>query len=54
MIDRIRTLAVAAAGATVLFSGLGLAAVTVAGTAHADVCVEYYSDGTVGYGRERG
>ena len=49
MIDRIRTLTVAAAGAAVLFSGLGLAAVTAAGTAHADVCVEYYSDGTPFY-----
>lgn len=39
MIDGIRTLIVAAAGAAVLFSGLGLAAVTAAGTAHADVCV---------------
>ena len=49
MIDRIRTLTVAAAGAAVLFSSLGLAAVGAAGTAHADVCVEYYSDGTAFY-----
>jgi ABC-type sugar transport system substrate-binding protein len=49
MIDRIRTLTVAAAGAAVLFSGLGLAAVAAAGTAHADVGVEYYSDGTPFY-----
>jgi len=49
MIDRIRTLTVAADGVAALFSGLGLAAVGAAGTAHADVCVEYYSDGTPFY-----
>ena len=49
MINRIRTLAVAAVGAAVLASGLGLAAVGVAGTADAAVCVEYYGDGTPFY-----
>jgi hypothetical protein len=49
MINRIRTLVVTAAGAAVLASGLGLAAVGAAGTANADVCVEYYGDGTAFY-----
>ena len=46
MINRIRTLVVTAAGAAVVASGLGLAAPGAAGTANADVCVDYYSDGT--------
>ncbi len=45
MIDRIRSLAVAATGAALLFSGLGLTAVGLAGMANADVCVEYYGGG---------
>jgi hypothetical protein len=49
MIDRIRTLVVTTAGAAVLAAGLGAAAVVVAGTANADVCMEYYSDGSSFY-----
>ena len=49
MMNRIRTLIVTALGAAVLASGFGLAAVGVAGTANADVCVEYYGDGTPFY-----
>lgn len=47
--NRFRTLVVSALGAAVLASGLGLAAVGVAGTAGADVCVEYYGDGSPFY-----
>ncbi len=46
MMNRIRTLVITAAGAAVLAAGFGAAAVGVAGTANADVCVEYYSDGS--------
>ncbi len=49
MIDRIRTIVISAAGAALLFSGLGLTAVGLAGMANADVCVEYYSDGSEFY-----
>jgi hypothetical protein len=46
MIKHIRTLVGTAAAAAVLASGLGLAAVGVAGAANADVCAEQWSDGT--------
>ena len=46
MMNRIRALLITAAGAAVLASGFGLAAVGAAGTANADVCTEYYSDGS--------
>jgi hypothetical protein len=46
--NHIRTI-VRAAGTALLASGLGLAALGVASTANADVCVEYYSDGTPFY-----
>ncbi|WP_163700860.1 hypothetical protein [Mycolicibacterium agri] len=49
MMNRIRTLAVTAAGAAVLAAGFGAATVGVAAPANADVCVEYYSDGTPFY-----
>ena len=49
MMNRIRTLIVTAVGTAVLAAGLGVAAVGVAGTANADVCVEYYSDGSSFY-----
>jgi hypothetical protein len=49
MMNRIRALSVWAASAAVLASGFGLAAVGTAGSANADVCVEYYSDGTPFY-----
>jgi hypothetical protein len=49
MIDRIRALVVAATGAVLLVSGVGLVAVGLAGMAHADVCVEYYGDSSAFY-----
>ena len=49
MMNRIRTLLVAAAGAAVLASGFGIAAIGAAGTANADVCVDYYGDGSSFY-----
>ena len=47
MMNHIRTIVRGAAAAAVLASGLGLAAVGVAGSANAAVCEEYWSDGTV-------
>lgn len=49
MINRIRTLVVTAAAAAAMASGLALIAVGTAGSANADVCVEYYGDGTPFY-----
>ena len=49
MINHIRTIVRIAAGTALLASGLGLAAVGVAGTANADVCSEQYSDGSYFY-----
>ena len=49
MMNRIRTLVVTAAGAALLAAGFGAAALGVAGTANADVCVDYYSDGSSFY-----
>ena len=37
------------AGMAVLAAGLGLTALGLAGAANADVCTEYYSDGTSFY-----
>jgi hypothetical protein len=49
MMNRIRTLIVTAAGATLLAAGFGAATLGVAGTANADVCVDYYTDGSSFY-----
>jgi hypothetical protein len=49
MMNRIRTLAVAVAGAAVLAAGFGAAAVGVAGTANADVCWNLPTDATTSY-----
>ena len=49
MNNRIRTIFRIVAGTVVLASGLGLAAVGAASTAQADVCLEYYSDGSAFY-----
>jgi hypothetical protein len=46
MIKHIRTILHASAATAVLVSGLGLAAVGVAGTANAAVCSEQWPDGT--------
>jgi hypothetical protein len=46
MISHIRTIVCTAAGTALLVSGLGLAAVGVAGTANAAVCSEQWSDGS--------
>jgi len=46
MMNRIRALFVTAAGAAVLASGFGIAALGAASTASADVCVDYWSDGS--------
>jgi hypothetical protein len=46
MINHIRTIVRVAAGTALLASGLGLAAVGVAGTANAAVCAEQWPDGT--------
>ncbi len=49
MIDRIRALVVAATGAALLLSGLGLVAVGLSGMANAAVCVDHYGDGSSFY-----
>jgi hypothetical protein len=49
MINHIRTIVRTAAGTALLVSGLGLAAVGVAGTANAAVCWEQWPDGNYFY-----
>ena len=49
MINRLNALIVTAAGAAVLTAGLGAAAVSVAGTANADVCWNLETEGTTYY-----
>lgn len=49
MMNRIRTLVVAAAGAAALATGFGAAAFGAAGTANADVCWDLPIDGTTSY-----
>lgn len=49
MIDRMRSLVISVTGAALLISGLGLASVGLAGMANADVCTDYYSDGSAFY-----
>ena len=49
MINRIRAVVIAAAGAAVLAAGFGAVTVGTAGTANADVCWNLETDGTTYY-----
>jgi hypothetical protein len=47
--NRLRSILRTAAATAVLASSFGLVSLGIAGTANADVCVEYWSDGTPFY-----